>query len=29
MGVSNVASGRPLTRFFEGRPHKNVTDTIV
>ena len=29
IGVSNVASGPPLTRFFEGRPHKNVTDTIV
>jgi hypothetical protein len=28
-GVSNVAPGPPLTRFFEGRPHKNITDTIV
>jgi hypothetical protein len=29
MGVSNVASGPPLTRFFEGRPHTNITQSIV
>jgi hypothetical protein len=28
-GVSNVASGPLLTRFFEDRPHKDTTDTIV
>jgi hypothetical protein len=27
--VSKVASGPPLTRFFEDGPRKNTTDTIV
>ena len=29
VGVSNVASGPPLTRYFEDRPHKDTTDAIV
>jgi hypothetical protein len=29
VGVSYVASGPHLPRFFEDRPHKDITDTIV
>ena len=29
VGVSNVVSGALRTSFFEGRPHKDTTDTIV
>jgi len=29
ISVFNVASGPPLTRFFEDRPHQDTTDTII
>jgi hypothetical protein len=29
VGVSNVASRPPLTRFFEDRLHKDTADTTV